>query len=105
MADAKQKSTEGTSRRPRAETVMLHVRIPAELKAQAEAVLGELGISASDAIRVYYKQITLRGGLPFDVLIPNEETQESMRAADAGEGLLRRYDNFDDFAREMLGDP
>jgi DNA-damage-inducible protein J len=49
-------------------------RIESELKADAEAVLEKLGLSVSDVIRLTFRQIVARQGLPFDVKIPNSET-------------------------------
>ena len=49
----------------------LYVRIEPELKEQAENILAELGISASGAINMFYKQIILRKGIPFDVVLPS----------------------------------
>ena len=48
------------------------VRIEPDLKEQAESILGELGIPVSNAIQMYYKQIILHQGLPFDVKLPKE---------------------------------
>jgi len=66
--------------------VALDAWIDPSLKAEAEGILAELGMSPSDVIRVFYKQITLRRGLPFDVLLPNEETQRVLQESAAGEG-------------------
>jgi DNA-damage-inducible protein J len=66
---------------------MIRARIDPELKARAEAILDSLGLNASDAIRLFYKQITLSGGLPFDVRIPNAETRKTIREARAGKDL------------------
>lgn len=49
----------------------LNVRIDAETKAQAEAVLTKLGLAPSDAIRMLYRQLIMRQGLPF---VPRIET-------------------------------
>ena len=68
----------------RAKTGMIRARIDPELKARAEAILGILGLNASDAIRLFYTQITLSDGLPFDVRIPNAETRETIREAREG---------------------
>ena len=51
-------------------TANLYVRIEPEVKEQAEKILDELGISASSAIAMYYKQIILQRGLPFEVSLP-----------------------------------
>lgn len=48
----------------------LYARIEPEVKEQAESILATLGIPASNAINMFYKQIILNRGLPFDVKIP-----------------------------------
>ena len=53
-----------------AKSVNLYARIEPEVKEQAEAILGELGIPASNAINMFYKQIILQRGLPFEVKLP-----------------------------------
>lgn len=49
----------------------LYARIEPEVKEQAEAILNALGIPASNAITMFYKQIILRKGLPFEVKLPD----------------------------------
>ena len=51
-------------------TANLYVRIEPELKENAEQILSALGIPASNAINMFYKQIILQKGLPFDVKLP-----------------------------------
>lgn len=51
-------------------TANLYVRIEPELKEQAEQILSALGIPASNAINMFYKQIILQRGLPFDLKLP-----------------------------------
>lgn len=53
-------------------TANLYVRIEPDVKEQAESILSELGIPVSNAIQMYYKQIILHRGLPFDVKLPKE---------------------------------
>lgn len=53
-----------------AKSANLYARIEPEVKEQAEAILGELGIPASNAINMFYKQIILQRGLPFEVKLP-----------------------------------
>lgn len=48
----------------------LYARIEPDVKEQAEAILNALGISASNAISIFYKQIILNNGLPFEVKLP-----------------------------------
>ena len=48
----------------------LYVRIEPDVKEQAESILSALGIPASNAINMFYKQIILNRGLPFEVKLP-----------------------------------
>lgn len=54
-----------------AKTANLYARIEPEVKEQAESILSELGIPASNAINMFYKQIILQRGLPFEVKLPS----------------------------------
>jgi DNA-damage-inducible protein J len=67
-------------------------QVEPKLKAEAEAVLEQLGLTASDAIRLFYKQVALRKGLPFDVAIPNATTRRAMRDVERGHRLTRYTD-------------
>ena len=51
----------------------VYARIEPEVKEQAEQILTTLGIPASNAITIFYKQIILHNGLPFDVTIPRSQ--------------------------------
>lgn len=64
---------------------MIRARVDPELKVRAEAILRDLGLNASDAIRLFYTQVALNGGLPFPVKVPNAETRQAMRDANAGQ--------------------
>jgi len=69
-------------------TAFLNARIDPELKVQAEEVLAGVGVSASQAITMFYRQVVLRRGIPFDVCIPNAETVAALREADEGGGEI-----------------
>ena len=53
-----------------AKTANLYARIEPDLKEQAEAILSSLGIPASNAITMFYKQIILHRGIPFEIKLP-----------------------------------
>ena len=55
-------------------TANLYARIEPDVKEQAESILATLGIPASNAINMFYKQIILNRGLPFEVKIPTAKT-------------------------------
>ena len=60
-------------------TANLYARIEPDVEEQAEAILDVLGIPASGAINMFYKQIILHKGLPFEVTIPDNKVPVSMR--------------------------
>ena len=64
-----------------AKTETIRARVEPELKHQAEELLRELGLSATEAITLFYKQVTMHRGLPFEVKIPNSDTTEALRQA------------------------
>ncbi len=70
------------------------------LKTDAEAILAQLGLNASEAIRLFYKQVTLSGGLPFSVTIPNATTRKTLRDADRGKNL-ERHGSVDELFKKL----
>jgi DNA-damage-inducible protein J len=74
---------------------VVHSRIDPETKEKAESILHRLGVSPTEAIRMFYTQITLRNGLPFTVDIPNEETERALADSRSGRDL-ERFDSVDD---------
>jgi len=70
-------------------TAAVHSRIQPEIKEQAEGILQRLGLSPTEAIRMFYTQITLRNGLPFDVSIPNDKTIKALEDSRSGRDLER----------------
>jgi DNA-damage-inducible protein J len=69
-------------------TATVRARIKPELKDRAEQVFRKLGINATQAIVMFYKQVELRDGLPFDVVIPNKTTLRTLEDTDAGRNLV-----------------
>jgi DNA-damage-inducible protein J len=62
-------------------TTTVRARVESKLKDDAEAVLQKLGLTTSQAIIIYLKQITLYKGIPFKVRIPNETTLKALKDA------------------------
>ena len=70
-----------------AKTANLYARIEPDVKEQAESILSALGIPVSSAINMFYKQIILQRGIPFDMKLPKEtvpdlctKTEEQLNA-------------------------
>ena len=66
-------------------TTAITVRLDPQLKKDAQAVLNELGLTTTQAVSMFFKQISLNKGLPFAVEIPNEQTIQAIE-----DGLNRR---------------
>ncbi len=69
-----------------AKSAMTHARLTPEVKEKAEEILKKLGISISSAYEMFYRQIIVHNGLPFDVRIPTAETIQAMHEARNGKG-------------------
>jgi DNA-damage-inducible protein J len=74
-------------------TRMIHARIDPRLKKSAERVFKQIGISTTEAIRLFLKQVELHRGLPFPVAVPNKETVAAMMETN-NPGALKRYGSF-----------
>ena len=56
----------------------LNVRTTVEIKKEAEVILNGLGLNISSAVNLFLKQVVNYRGIPFDLRLPNEETQQAM---------------------------
>lgn len=65
-------------------TSTIRARIEPDLKNKAEKIFKQLGLTTTQAITLFYKQIELKKGLPFDVAIPNKNTCKTFSDTDAG---------------------
>ncbi|MCD8147852.1 MAG: type II toxin-antitoxin system RelB/DinJ family antitoxin [Clostridiales bacterium] len=99
-----------------ANTTAVYARIDTNLKESAEGILSQLGISPSSAIQMFYSQIVLNDGIPFDVRLPAKKptaigamTREQLDAelakgfADSKAGRTYTADEVDAELRERYG--
>ncbi|MDI6615153.1 MAG: type II toxin-antitoxin system RelB/DinJ family antitoxin [Syntrophaceae bacterium] len=80
-----------------ARTAMINARTERELKKEVEEILQDLGISTTEAINIFFRQVKLRRGLPFPVEIPNEATLKVFKDSEEGKGLEECKDADDMF--------
>jgi DNA-damage-inducible protein J len=80
-------------------TTTVRARIEPDLKQHAEAVFERLGLNATQAINMFYRQVELRGGLPFDVVIPNRVTRQTFQDTDSDRDLMVCEDADDMFKK------
>ena len=75
---------------PVPKTGYITARIDESLKIQGDKILRKVGVTPTDLMTMVYHQVVLRGGVPFDVRLPNKSTRKAMRELDDGNG--ERYD-------------
>jgi len=84
-----------------ATSTMIHVRIDEKIKKEAAETLGDMGLSVSDAVRVFLTRVVAEKQFPFALKVPNATTRRAMKEAD---GIIRskraRYQN----GSELIGD-
>jgi DNA-damage-inducible protein J len=68
-----------------ATNTVVRARIDEQIKKEAEAVLASIGLTVSDAFRLLMVRVAREKALPFEPLVPNEETIAAMKAARRGE--------------------
>jgi len=80
-------------------SAMIRARIDPALKAETESIFHELGLSVTEAITLFYQQVRLAQGLPFEIRIPNGTTLQTFQDTDAGQNLVRCKDTQEMFER------
>ncbi len=83
-----------------AKTAMIRARVEPELKDEVDGVFSDLGLSATEAITLFYKQVAMHHGLPFPVRIPNAATIAAIKDAQDGVDLFD-YSNFDELIADV----
>lgn len=84
-------------------TATIHTRIEPEIKIQVDNILNELGISTTEAINLFFRQIIRYRGIPLDLRIPNIETITSIHEAEQNIDL-HRCENLDQLFKELKED-
>jgi DNA-damage-inducible protein J len=85
-------------------TGYITARVEPKLKTAAGRVLAKVGVSTSDAITMFLRQVVLRDGLPFEVRVPNEETRKAIEELEspAKRAKLPRYATADEMFTDVL---
>ena len=60
------------------------IKLDVDIKNKAKEIFKELGITMGEAVNIFLSQVALQKGLPFDVKIPNKETQRVIEEAKKG---------------------
>lgn len=72
-----------------AKTATVRARINPSLKHDVESLFEQLGLSTTEAINLFYQQVKLRKGLPFEIKIPNEITEQTFKDSDVQRNIVQ----------------
>ena len=86
-----------------AKKVKISVRIDPEIKNGAERVFKKLGLTASQAITLFYQQVALQQGLTFLTLTPNDLTTKALENA-RSRSDLKEFDTIEDLLKDLESD-
>jgi len=81
-------------------SAMIRARVEPDLKEEVESIFKELGLTTTEAINIFYHQVRVKKGIPFELSIPNEITLKTTQKTDKEEEL-NEYDNLDSFRKKM----
>ena len=77
------------------------MRLDAAQKKNVEAVLSKLGLSLTDAVRVYFARIEQERRIPFDLRLPNALTRKTIEDARKGVGLSESYPSWGEAMNDL----
>ena len=76
-------------------TATVHARVDQETKERSEGVLRQIGMSPTEAVRLLYRQIALRGEFPLELRVPNALTAKTLDRSDQDIDV-ESFDSLDD---------
>ena len=78
---------------------VVRARIDGQIKEEAATVLESIGMTVSDVFRLLLTRIAREKALPFELLVPNNETIEAMK--EARHGTLKPFDSIDALMKDL----
>jgi len=70
-------------------TAMIRARTEPDLKKSVDSILEKLGLNESEAINIFFRQIKLHNGIPFEVKLPNKITQKTFKDTDNDVNVIK----------------
>lgn len=77
------------------QTATVHARLDSTTKKRSEAILKQIGMTPTEAVRLLYRQIALRGEFPIELRFPNQLTASVLNKSDQDEEV-ERFDSLED---------
>ncbi len=85
-----------------ASKTMVHVRVDEQLKVSAVTTLNDMGLSISDAVRIFLNRVVVEKAIPFEVRVPNAETMAAIRELESGKGA--HFDSIENLMEDLNAD-
>lgn len=81
----------------------MNIRMDSEVKKQAEALFGEIGMTMTTAINIFLKQSIRENGIPFELKVntPNAETLAAIDDVNNNRNMSKAYDDMDELMRDL----
>ena len=76
---------------------MIRARTESSLKSSVEIIFKKLGLTTTEAINLFFRQVKLNNGIPFEIKIPNEITLQTFKDSDNNKNLIECKDTNDLF--------
>jgi DNA-damage-inducible protein J len=83
-----------------AKSAMIRARTEKALKQDTDRIFKALGLSLSEAINLFLRQVKLQKGIPFDVKMPNQTTLKAMKDVHTKKNLAQATD-LDDLFKKL----
>ena len=79
------------------QTATVHARIDRKTKEESERILRSIGMTPTEAVRLFYRQIALRKEFPLELRVPNQLTGETLTKSDRDDDV-EYFDSIEDMA-------
>ncbi len=83
-----------------AKTAMIRARTEEKLKEQVEDIFHRLGMTTTEAINLFFRQVKVHRGLPFMVRLPNAETRKTLERSARGKDV-KTFKNIEDLFKDL----
>jgi DNA-damage-inducible protein J len=80
-------------------TATARALIEPEVKKEAESILKEMGLSISNSVELFYRQVVAQRGLPFEIHVPNKKTMKAINNSRSGKG--RRFSSMEELYKDL----
>ena len=76
---------------------VINIRVNDEIKKEAETIFKSLGLNMSVAMNLFLKKCINENGIPFDLKLPNKETNKILN----GDIERKSYKNVDELFEDL----